>query len=205
MKHLRTLRIWLFVAAVVVAVPALLLARRGATGSELPRYGAVPDAALPAHDGTTLDLASLRGSVWIADFIFTRCLEVCPLMTTRMKALARDLDASAAGRQVRLVSFSVDPEHDTPAVLSDYAAKWNAAAPRWVFLSGSPAEVERVVTAGFKLAIQRKPQDKGVIDIVHANRFVLVDKGGEIRGYYDSEDAEAMAQLGRDAVRLLAE
>jgi protein SCO1/2 len=220
-RSLTLLRAALFAAIPLVGVPVFLLSRRNAAGAndgagELPRYGSVPAFSLPAASGAPLDVESLRGSVWVADFIFTRCLEVCPLMTTRMKALERDLRGLPGGDAVRLVSFSVDPEHDTPEVLAEYAAKWQASPPHWTFVSGSSKEVERIVVTGFKLAVQKKPvagatTAKGTsaggegsvpVDIVHANRFVLVDRTLTIRGYYDSEALPDMQALARDAARL---
>ncbi len=216
MRPMRKLRVVLWVIVASLAIPAVLLARKrqeraaltGADVAGVARYGEVPPFALTAQTGKSLTLADLRGSVWVADFIFTSCLETCPMITTRMKNLDRTLQdgaPSSATSHVRLVSFSVDPVVDTPARLAAYAAKYGADATRWQFVTGNGDDVLRVVTQGFKLGVSRVDRSPGVVDIVHANRFVLVDKAAQVRGFYDTESPDDMRSLVADARRLVAE
>ncbi len=159
--------------------------------------GQVPDFTLVNRDGRTVRRADLAGSPWIANFIFTRCPASCPMMTTRMARLNREL---ARGPGVRLVSISVDPEHDTPAVLQRYAASF-AAPEHWLFLTGDGPQIYRLSQEGFKLGVDPAPQASGLQTaepILHSTRFVLVDGEGRIRGYYDAFDEEAMKGLERD-------
>jgi protein SCO1/2 len=158
-----------------------------------PVLGEVPEFSLTNRDERTVRRADLAGSPWVADFIFTRCAASCPMMSLRMERLNRDLPADLP---VRLVSFTVDPDYDTPAVLERYAASFKAPA-RWLFLTGPRDEMHRLSKEGFKLAVDAGggPQDE---PILHSTRFVLVDGEGKIRGYYEAFDEESMKKLRQD-------
>lgn len=158
-----------------------------------PVLGEVPDFALTNRDGRTVHRADLAGHPWLADFVFTRCAASCPMMTLRMARLNRDLPADLA---VRLVSFTVDPDYDTPEVLERYAQSFKAP-DRWLFLTGGREEMHRLSKEGFKLAIDAGggPQDE---PILHSTRFVLVDGEAKIRGYYEAFDEASMKKLRRD-------
>ena len=160
--------------------------------------GPVPDFTLTDEAGRTVTRASLAGSVWIADFIFTRCAGQCPLMSSQMALLQR---AFARVPGVQLVSFTVDPEHDAPPVLAAYAAHYKAQAGRWRFLTGSREAVWRLAREGFQLGVG----EDGTAEepITHSVRLVLVDRAGRIRGYYDATDAAAVQRLRGDVRRLL--
>jgi protein SCO1/2 len=158
-----------------------------------PVLGEAPDFALTNRDGRPVHRADLAGQPWVADFVFTRCASSCPLMTLRMARLNRDLPADLA---VRLVSFTVDPDYDTPAVLERYARSFKAP-DRWLFLTGAREEMHRLSKEGFKLAVDAGggPQDE---PILHSTRFVLVDGEAKIRGYYEAFDEASMQKLRRD-------
>jgi protein SCO1/2 len=166
----------------------------------LPVLGEVPDFALVDQDGTPVAAADLEGGLWVADFVFTRCPDVCPALTATMKGLERDL--SDQGSDVTLVSVSVDPGHDTPPVLREYATRFGAG-PRWKFLTGSRDAVIALVRDGFKLGIA----DDGppTAPITHSDRFVLVDGQRRIRGYYRSREPEELVRLADDVRRLADE
>jgi protein SCO1 len=191
-------------AAVVVAGVALLAAQRlnGGEQQTVGRLGQVPAFALTDQAGNTVRDRDLRGSLWVASFIFTRCPSACPLLTAKFKALQSEL---AALKGVRYVSISVDPEHDTPEVLAAYARRFGADTTRWSFLTGPLAEIEKTVVRGFKIHIG-KPQPNAnnptLIDIMHGEHFVLVDREGTIRGYYRAEPA-GLDEL-KDTLRALA-
>lgn len=168
----------------------------------LDRYGAVPDFSLTERSGKRITLADLRGNIWIADFIYTSCTDTCPLQSTEM---ARLQDTLANQLNLRLVSFSVDPARDNPQVLSGYAKRFNADPERWLFLTGEKREVVRLAQDGFKLSAAPAPGTAGKDDgvILHSARFVLIDDTAQIRGYYDSRDADALQRLRRDLDKLL--
>jgi protein SCO1 len=195
-RRLRRGLLWgLLVAAlaVVVAATALQRARRP---EPPPVLYQLPEFSLVNRDGRPVTLKDLAGAPWIADFIFTRCPASCPLMTARMSRLERELPQDSG---VRLVSISVDPEHDTPQVLQRYAASFNASE-RWLFLTGDGPQIYRLSKEGFKLAVDAAPEaSAGTAEpILHSTRFVLVDGQGGVRGFYDGFDEESMKKLERD-------
>jgi cytochrome oxidase Cu insertion factor (SCO1/SenC/PrrC family) len=122
----------------------------GLSSARLPVYGSIPDFALTDQRGRLVRRSDLDGNVWIASFIFTNCPDECPLMTAEMARLQSDL---AYMNALRLVSISVDPDRDTPAVLSQYAERFNADPGRWVFLTGDKRAIYRLAREGFRLGI----------------------------------------------------
>jgi protein SCO1/2 len=187
---------WRAARAAVLAL--LVLACRA---EPLPEYGTVPAFSLVERSGRPVGLADLRGRPWVADFIFTRCAGICPAMTARMARLRGEVPAG-----VRLVSFTVDPVHDTPAVLSEYARR-AGAGETWLFVTGAQKDLHALSVGGFKLAAEELPAGEAGPDgpFLHSSKFVLVDARAVIRGYYDSSDAAAMERLARDARRLAEE
>lgn len=168
---------------------------------KLGEFGAVPEFALVEASGERRGRSDLVGKVWIASFIFTRCAEECPAMMRAEVALQRELPVR---EDLRLVSFSVDPEYDTPERLRAYAEMFGADRSRWWFLTGEKAAIFRLAIEGFRLsAMEADPENE--MPILHSSKLVLVDRRGVIRGYYDSMDEQERRQLVRDARRLLAE
>ena len=161
----------------------------------LPVYYDTPAFALTDQEGRPFGSGDLRGKVWVADFIFTHCPGACPQMTMKMSGLQR----TVADRDVHFVSFSVDPERDTPEVLKRYGQSFDADFDRWHFLTGDKAGVFDAA-AGMKLSAA--PAGQFGPDIVHAEKFLLVDGAGKVRGIYDSNDAEDLKKLAADAAAL---
>lgn len=148
----------------------------------------VPDFKLVDQDGKPFSLESMRGEVWVAGFIFTSCPSVCPKISRSMVELQEkfatfDIDA-------RMVTFSVDPETDTPEVLSRYASTIGADTSRWSFVTGDRAAMEKLVVGGFKLAMDEpKPVgETSMYDIAHSTKLVLIDADGGIRGFYSTDE-----------------
>ena len=188
-------------AGVLLAVACGMAVSRVAaerTVTPLPDYGPLPEFSLTDQQDRPVRLADLQGTVWVADFIFTRCAGQCPMMTAHMAELQRQF---ARSPHLRLVSFTVDPAHDTPGVLADYA-RHSGAGERWQFLTGEAEAVAALAQRGFRLGLsdEGSPQEP----ITHSVRLVLMDRQGRLRGYYDATDAEAMRQLSRDIRRLLS-
>jgi protein SCO1/2 len=167
----------------------------------LDRYGPTPEFSLVERSGKTVSANDLRGHVWIVDFIYTNCRDTCPLQTRAMAVLQSALQPYA---DFRSVSITVDPLTDSPALLSRYADRHSADSERWLFLTGEIREIRRIVQDGFRLsAAPVEGQNPGPV-VFHSARFVLVDRDGEIRGYYDSNDPQAMRRIRKDARQLLA-
>jgi protein SCO1/2 len=191
-KAQKTLTIALW--CLVVVLMAGLLVRTMFREEELPAFSRAPAFSLLDQDGRTLTNASLMGKAWIADFVFTRCQGPCPIMTRRMAELQPAIHADKA----RLVSFSVDPEHDTPAVLKAYAKANSADEDKWIFATGRMSDIYDIA-AGMK--IFAKPAE-GENPIIHSTKFILVDQKGWIRGYYAATEPREVEQLLRDLASL---
>lgn len=197
--------LWAFLVLFIVGLVGSSIYVRSRAGNlpPLPVIAEVPAFSLTHHDGTTLSREDLLGRPWIADFIFTRCIAVCPRMSMRMRSLVHEMDESSP---VRFVSITVDPEHDTQEVLAAYAEKYDAK-PSWYFLRGSAEETVDLTMKGFLLPLDTSPPPEmltGPDPIIHSNRFVLVDAEGKIRGYYDAFDPREIENLKRDLDRLSA-
>ncbi len=160
--------------------------------AKLPVYDSVPIFEMTDASGRTFDSAALRGKVWIADFIYTNCPAACPLMSAKMRRVERRVRGED---DVRLVSISVDPARDTPAALTAFAKRYGGPTQQWIFLTGTPATVHQVAYTTFHVG-----DVLGRIE--HSTKFVLVDKRGRIRGYYESLGQDDLDALVRDAEAL---
>ena len=161
---------------------------------ELPKLGQIQQFELKRHDGSKITPKTLSGRPYVAAFMFTRCPTVCPKLTHAM----RDLQEEGKGRGLRfdLVSFSVDPENDTPEVLRAFAKKHQLDLTNWHFVTGDPKVIEETAVKGFKLALQGKAKENAEhYGLLHGTHLVLVDKSSQIRGYYQSKDKRSMEQL----------
>ncbi len=186
---------WAVLALVFIAMFAtrMILVRRM---SQLPVIVELPAYTLTNEQGQTFGATNLRGKVYIANFVFTSCPVVCPKLSKRMADIqerTKDL-----GDALHLVTISVDPETDTPEVLRTYAQKYGADPARWAFLTGPLTEIEPVVVKGFKMMLAKKETAPGMFDIVHGERFILVDGKGLVRGFYEASD-EGIDKLVNDA------
>ncbi len=163
----------------------------------LPVLGKVENFELLESSGKPIGLKELLGRPWVANFIYSRCKNPCPTLIANMSLLQGEIS-----KRVRLVSFSVDPEFDTPQVLSDLAKSVNAEPDRWLFITGKKEELYRVVKEIFKLFVKENPQDKEA-PVSHTTHFVLVDQKGNIRGFYSGDKTPDLFQLKQDINKLL--
>ncbi len=158
----------------------------------LPILGQLPDFRLTDETGQPFDSRSLNGHVWVANFIYTTCKGPCPMMSSQMHLVQT---STADTPEVRLISFTVDPAHDTPAVLAEYAKHFKYDPARWHFLTGEMARLNDLGLHGFKL--------NGVDgQLSHSTRFVLVDRGQRIRGYYLTSEDRFLPRLVHDVRQL---
>jgi cytochrome oxidase Cu insertion factor (SCO1/SenC/PrrC family) len=189
----------------IVVGSILMIVIRGtptkASAIGIPVIGSVPEFSLTEAGGVTIRRADLLGKVWIASFLFTRCGEACPMMMRHEVNLQADLPLRD---DLRLVSFSVDPDWDVPKVLRDYAHTFGADRTRWLFLTGDKKQIYHLTIDGFRLGAQDADPAKEM-PILHSTKLVLVDRHGAIRGYYDSSDEAELSKLVRDARQVLAE
>lgn len=168
---------------------------------QLSRYGPAPDFSLVERSGRPVSAGDLHGRVWIADFIYTTCRDTCPLQSRSMASVQADLKDYG---DLRSVSITVDPLTDSTALLSAYADRYGADPDRWLFLTGDVEQIRRIIQDGFRLSAAQMDGATPDPVLFHSSRFVLVDREGEIRGYYDSNDPQALRRLRENARGLLA-
>jgi len=158
----------------------------------LPVCGSVPAFTLTDQSGAPFSSTALEGRVWIADFFFTNCPGPCPRMSSQM----HQVETALEGTDARMVSMTIDPERDTPPVLTEYARHFEAKPGIWYFLTGSHDTLNQLDHDVFKL---------GTLDgsLEHSTRFVLVDRKARIRGFYLTSEPDAISTLIADARQLL--
>jgi protein SCO1/2 len=185
---------------------------------ELPVLMQLPEFTFTERNGRAVSLHDLAGRVWVANFVFTHCTGPCPLLSAQMQMVQAEV-ADLEG--VRLVSFSVDPDRDTPEVLRIYADGFEAHPERWLFLTGMRHAMYDLIRNGFKLGVQGVAMDhqahsgsggmpapdqvSGSGQILHTLRFALVDREGRVRGYYDGTDPRLPEELAPAVRQLLLE
>jgi protein SCO1/2 len=190
------------VAVVVLGlgIPVLNQVRRPAP-ARLPLLATLADFRLTDQAGQPFGSADLRGRVWVAGFIFTRCPSICPAISSRMAKIqhrARGIESD-----FRLVSFSVDPAYDTPARLEEYARRFRASPRMWKMLTGSLESMKSTVEEGLKIAMGAPVGETDFASLFHGTHFVLVDRQLRIRGYYDSAAPGVEDRLLHDATMLI--
>ncbi len=156
---------------------------------------------LTERSGRSVTQADLADRVWVAAFIFTRCPASCPRISAQMKGLQEKL----GGTGVRLVSISVDPEHDTPDVLAAYARGFQADPDRWWFLTGPSDTVYQLVLNQFRVPVTPASEEeraRGAEAVAHSQKLALVDRGNRIVGYFDANDPDAIRRLQARARKL---
>jgi protein SCO1/2 len=167
------------------------------------------DYALVDHQGRPFAPGTLRGKVWVAGFVFTSCPSSCPAVTTAMGQLRERFDRN--GLDVEMVSFTVDPAHDTPEVLAQYLAETGVASEHWRFVTsdpaGDPQGVLRLARHGFKLGVgDREADAEGVAyDIAHSTKLALVDADGGVRGLYSISEEHGTDEIFERAGHVLDE
>ena len=161
----------------------------------LPVIARAPDFAFVDQNNRPVSRSSLQGKVWVADFVFTQCGGTCPIMSGKM----RDLQAKIPDSRVQFISFDVDPEHDDVAALKAYAQEYKADESRWHFLA--TRDMGSVLKVAEGLKVSGKPLEKDS-PVLHADRFLLIDSTGRLRGSYYAGDDGAMTRLVHDALAL---
>lgn len=192
------MKLALCIAVLLLAVAATWF-RLSHARPALPKYKAVPDFNLTERSGQPLNRSDLLGKVWLADFIYTACPGPCPMLSSRFSALQKE---ALQHPDVRLVSISIDPEKDTPAVLREYAAHFGAS-DGWLFLTGPKQQVRDLVTSGFMQSVVE--QNDPATPIVHATGLALVDRNGIMRAFYEGTEKDNDAAILRDIERLRRE
>jgi protein SCO1/2 len=209
MKTLTALGLGLVLLA---GVFVLLLYRSPSSEESLekaPVLFEAPDFQLTDSSGNSFSNSRLEGSVWLADFIFTRCTGPCPLMTQRMLSIQEALKEKGLWSRVELVSITVDPGYDSPEVLRDYADTWGADTSGWHFLTGPEDYTIELIRDGFKITAQREGSGSMDVEempnIIHGTSFLLVDKAGNIRHVFSLGEPDLTEKVVSSASRLVDE
>jgi protein SCO1 len=163
--------------------------------AKLPDYGHVPEFEMTDSQGRHFDSKQIADKVWVVDFIYTNCPGPCPRMTSEMHSVQKQLKGDP---DVRMISISVDPAHDTPPVLDAFAHRFDGPNDQWFFLTGTPATVHLLAHEVFKVGDVISNMD-------HSTKFMLVDKHGDLRGYYSTLDGNEIPALLRDIEALSQE
>jgi cytochrome oxidase Cu insertion factor (SCO1/SenC/PrrC family) len=150
----------------------------------LEDFGGVADFVFVNQAGREVSRADLLGRVWIASFVFTRCNTVCPQVCGIMQGLQKDFEKRP---DVKLVSFSVDPDHDKPDVLKAFAERFGADPKRWFFLTGGHEQMYQLIRGSFHLGVEQTPEAQKTAgnEVTHSTKLALVDRRARIRGYFD--------------------
>jgi len=157
----------------------------------------VPQFTFVNQDSIPLTNSFIRGKVWIINYFFTSCPTICPKMMAGMRLVQQAFPNDA---QVRMVSLTVDPWHDTPAKLKRYAKNKNMNLNQWQLGTGQKADLYRFARNG--LFITADDGDGGTNDFIHSDKIVLIDRENHIRGYYDGTDNDEITKLIKDISRL---
>ena len=193
--------------SLVSIVAAGLLLAACSRPAELPRLVPAPAFSLIDQLERPVTSDNLRGTVVLADFVFTNCTDICPVLSFRMQTIQDRLrNEGLLGSRVQMLSFSVDPERDTPPVLQSYADRHQADPSAWRFLTGRQEEVIPMIVQGFYLGTQVLPprpiaddsshaghdaaEPTATYDVLHRGRFVLIDREWQIRAYYEGMEVQ---------------
>lgn len=196
--------IWIVAAVLgVVTITGLRTRLRSIPDPPAAMY-TLPAYELVDHRGQPFVPETLAGKVWVAGFVFTNCPSTCPAVTRAMGQLRDRYDR--LGIDVEMVSFTVDPERDTPSVLAAYADKVAATSEHWRFVTGDTAAVTALVRHGFKLGMDPTPTaDGSLFDIAHSTQLALVDGSGSVRGFYDIEPDGGLDEIFHRSQHVMAE
>lgn len=183
--------LFILLLAVLGTVPFIVRPPKEA----LPILGQVKAFKLTNSEGAEFSSSELQGKVWLTNFFFTSCQGICPATIAELRKIYRQFDSQEA---LHFVSISVDAKTDTPQVIKEYAKTHEIESSRWHLLTGDPKEVDRISTESFMIGTFADPS-------IHSDRVVLVDKKGQIRGFFSSRHEEELAALKEGIVELLRE
>ena len=173
-------------------------------GNYVRILGEVPNFSLVNQDRQNIGLKNFYGKTLVVNFIFTRCVDICPLQTDKMNDLAIQVSNGSKKDDIHFISISVDPEIDTPEVLSEYISQRDLHTDSWSFLTGTREQIWSLSKKGFYLPVSENSENTAM-PILHSSQFVIVDAQGRIRGYYDSLSDDGIKNLKEDLKKVVAE
>ena len=187
------IRPWVYVIVLVIIIALIAVMQPDGVEEQLPIISKIPEFDLVDQNSKQFTLENVQGNVWLADFIFTTCSGPCPIMTERMSMVQHDL---IEVDKLKFVSFTVNPDYDTPEVLKKYAQRFDVDDSSWSFVTGKYDQIQELIADGFKMG------DTEEI-VFHSTRFALVDHEGNLRGYYSGTEPAEHEILMRDIQSLI--
>jgi protein SCO1 len=178
---------WLILCCFLFAYPIVRSVYRQLP-ADMPIYGTVPEFNFTDENGHHFGSDTLKGKVYIANFMFTSCQTSCPALLAKVQKVQHRL--RGVMDRAAIVSITVDPDHDSSEVLHAKARELKANPYVWRFIRSTMAETEKLLVDGFKVPVGEKTYANSVMDVAHSNKFVLVDQDGRIRGYYSTEKTD---------------
>ena len=163
-------------------------------------YHTIPDFKLISQTGAAFTKNDLKNKFYVADFFFTSCPSICPKMSKNLALLQK---AFIEEKDFRIISHTVDPQRDSIGALAKYADKYKADNKVWYFLTSDKKAIYSLAREGYFIVATEG--DGGENDFVHSEKFVLVDKKGIIRGYYNGTDSLEVRKLMQDIVKMIVE
>lgn len=167
---------------------------------QIERQHTVKSYTLINVDGHNFNIEKLGAKIYIADFFFTNCPTICPKMKAQMLRLYKEFEKE---NRISFVSHSIDPEHDTPKVLKEYAQNLGVNTNKWFFLTGDKDEIYKIGNKNYMVAAKEDAEADG--GFIHSGAFTLVDKKRHIRGFYDGTNPKEVDKLIDDIEKLLDE
>ncbi|MBT8262553.1 MAG: SCO family protein [Bacteroidia bacterium] len=175
---------------------------------DLAVIGTVPEFSFTNQNRNTISNEDYKGKVYVAEFFFTTCPSICPIMNRNMVRIQNEFYGNP---DLGIASFSIDPEYDTPEILKSYAESYEITNPSWHLLTGEKAKIFELANAGFNLYVGENSEVEGGFE--HSGYFALIDQEGNIRSridengnpiiYYDGLEAEGIQMLMEDIELLL--
>jgi protein SCO1/2 len=163
-------------------------------------YHTIPDFRFVDQDSAFITPATFENKIYVADFFFTTCPTICPIMKSQM---LRVYEAFKENDQLLLLSHSIDPTHDTVAVLKDFSEKLGVSSEKWHFVTGNKEDIYEIGQKSYMVTAMEDPNEPG--GYLHSGAFLLVDKQKRIRGVYDGTVTEEVDRLIKEIPLLLAE
>ena len=161
----------------------------------LPILGAIPSFELTDNFGQKFTEENIAGKIWVADLIFTTCAGPCPIMSTEMRSVHKTY---LENENIRMVTITVNPDYDSPEVLTEYGKRYDADFTKWHFLTGEYENIQNLIGNGFKMG--------DIEEIVfHSTRFALIDPNMKIRGYYMGTENDDVKKLVGDIKKFIKE
>ncbi len=168
-------------------------------GSKLAEFEMLPEFELIDCLGQPFRRADMDGKIWVVNFLFTRCPSVCPALSQEMRQLTNLVESEGLEEEVRFLSITVDPNHDTPEVLAAFAKNYKADHTKWHWVTGESEKIRTLLTQGFHVAMGDAEKDEPN----HSTRMVVVDSRGVVRSYHDEQSDDKIKRAIVRNIKLL--